>query len=308
MEFFQNFMKLIPSVFASEPRNDGHDAVLSQNQISVEENNTEGDEVTDQPNVVGKRVKPNISDRPEIYSDVIVENNDSSKYFLERGNVRYKPTWSRILMMQDGSERLTRYNCEKKLYSLIQEEPLVKLLIGALKSSGCPVDIRRNFSCEVCCQGVYGGYDTETQQVVVCQNNVVREDIMATIVTHELIHMFDHCVNNTDFKKPEHLACTEIRAINLTSCSLLDSFWSGYVSLVDLIKSNYGKVHATCVKERALNSVLAASLLSEDEARSVIDRVFPFCYPDLEPIGRRLRHKTTDNSRAYYDGKHYGYV
>lgn len=170
------------------------------------------------------------------------------------------------------------------------------------------MDVRRNFSCEVCYQGVLGGYDTETQQVVMCMNNVKKPQAMATIMAHEMIHMFDHCVNKTDFKSPAHLACTEIRAINLTSCSLIDSFWSGYVSFSDLISQKYERKHAVCVKERALKSVLAASTISEEEARKVIDTVFPYCYDDLEPIGRRLRHKSEDGDRAFHDGQHYGYV
>lgn len=161
----------------------------------------------------------------------------------------------------------------------------------------------------MCYSGVCGGYDTETQQVVMCMNNVKDEGRMATILAHELIHMFDHCVNETNFKSAEHLACTEIRAINLTSCSLIDSFFSGYVSTMDLITKGYKKKHELCVKDRALKSVMAASSnLTEEQARQVIDKVFPYCYSDLEPIGRRLRHKTTDNERAYKDGKHYGYV
>lgn len=140
-------------------------------------------------------------------------------------------------------------------------------------------------------------------------NNVSSEGYMATILAHELIHMYDHCVNETNFTKPEHLACTEIRAINLTSCSLIDSFFAGYVSTMDLIKKDYGKKHTLCVKERALKSVMAASSgICEEEARKTIDKVFPYCYNDLEPIGRRMRHKTDDNDRAFLDGKHYGYV
>ena len=140
-------------------------------------------------------------------------------------------------------------------------------------------------------------------------NNVTSEGYMATILAHELIHMYDHCVNDTNFTTAEHLACTEIRAINLTSCSLIDSFSSGFVSIMDFIKRDYGQKHAVCVKERALKSVLAASSnLSEEEARKTIDKVFPYCYIDLEPIGRRMRHQTDDNNRAFLDGQHYGYV
>lgn len=43
--------------------------------------------------------------------------------------------------------------------------PLVKLMMNALKSSGCPFDIRRHVSCEICDTSVTGGYDQELNQV-----------------------------------------------------------------------------------------------------------------------------------------------
>lgn len=43
-------------------------------------------------------------------------------------------------------------------------------MMGALRSSGCPIDLRRHISCEVCDESVSGGYDPITNQIVVCQN------------------------------------------------------------------------------------------------------------------------------------------
>ncbi|XP_034252655.1 mitochondrial inner membrane protease ATP23 homolog [Thrips palmi] len=304
MEIWTRLKAWVPTVLAAQPDTNAV-ADLHQNQpqgdAAVEVN---GDGEVKET----EKRKVDLSIRPENFTDILVDREGSYEYFPERKE-RYKaPVWKRFTMT-GGLEGFTRASCEKKLYKLMKEEPLIKLLIGALETSGCPINIRRNFSCEVCYTGVCGGYDTETQQIVMCMNNVKDEGRMATILAHELIHMFDHCVNETNFKSAEHLACTEIRAINLTSCSLIDSFFGGYVSTMDLISKGYGKKHAICVKDRALNSVLAASSnLSEEDARRVIDKVFPHCYNDLEPIGRRLRHKTTDNERAYKDGKHYGYV
>lgn len=42
--------------------------------------------------------------------------------------------------------------------------------------------------------------------------------------------MFDFCNNNVDFKNIDHLACTEIRAANLTHCSFLSAMLQGDVS------------------------------------------------------------------------------
>lgn len=108
--------------------------------------------------------------------------------------------------------------------------PLVKLMMNALKSSGCPFDIRRHVSCEICDTSVTGGYDQELNQVVICQNTCKSEGKVQGVLTHEMIHMFDYCRNELDFKNMDHLACTEIRAANLAHCSFLSAFFQGDAS------------------------------------------------------------------------------
>lgn len=71
-------------------------------------------------------------------------------------------------------------------------------------------------------------------QIVICQNNTKSAGIVQGILTHEMIHMFDYCNNKIDFKNLEHLACTEIRAANLTHCSFLSALFQGDVHPFDL--------------------------------------------------------------------------
>lgn len=125
---------------------------------------------------------------------------------------------------------------------------------------------------------------------------------MQGVLTHEMIHMFDSCVNNLDFKNIDHLACTEIRAANLAHCSFLSAWTYGDASPLN-IKGRHGD----CVKSKALSSVLAVRNVSKLEAVEAIERVFPKCYSDLEPIGRRLRRNSNDMYKAYEEGFYYGY-
>lgn len=62
-----------------------------------------------------------------------------------------------------------------------------------------------------------------------------------------------------------------------------------------------------CVKSKALYSVLAVRKISKAEAVAVIEKVFPKCYADLEPVGRRLRRNSYDMNRAYLESQYYGY-
>lgn len=147
---------------------------------------------------------------------------------------RYKTSWSRVFFGVEGRENMDKVKCERNVFKCVQNSPLVKLMMGALRSSGCPIDIRRHFSCEVCDPSVTGGYDPVLNQIVICQNSSRSEGMVQGVLTHELIHMFDFCKNELDFQNIDHLACTEIRAANLAHCSFLSAWSQGDASMFNI--------------------------------------------------------------------------
>ncbi|XP_024940971.1 mitochondrial inner membrane protease ATP23 homolog isoform X2 [Cephus cinctus] len=202
----------------------------------------------------------------------------------------------------EGREGMKKIRCERNVYYCIKNSPLIKLMVAALKSSGCEFDIRRHISCEMCDVSVTGGYDPDLNQVVICQNTATSKGAVQGVLTHEMIHMFDYCRNDLDFKNIDHLACTEIRAANLAHCSFLSAFMQGDASFI-----NVRETHKNCVKRKAMMSVLAVRNVSEEEALAAVDRVFSKCYKDLEPIGRRIRRNSLDMHKAFLEGPYYGY-
>lgn len=158
--------------------------------------------------------------------------------YPERRGETYKPRWSRVLFGLEGTENLDKIKCERNIYWCVKNSPLVKLMMGALKSSGCPIDIRRHISCEVCDPTVTGGYDPVLNQIVVCQNMARRKGFVQGVLTHEMIHMFDYCNNELDFRNIDHLACTEIRAANLAHCSFLSACAQGDASIINIRKTH----------------------------------------------------------------------
>ncbi|KAK8721584.1 hypothetical protein OTU49_012790 [Cherax quadricarinatus] len=222
--------------------------------------------------------------------------------YPERRGEKYKPSLAKIALLGEGRESADKMKCEKNVWGCVQSSPLVKLMMAALKSSGCEVDLTRHISCEVCDVTVNGGYDSELNQVIVCQNVTRTEGMTQGVLAHELIHMFDYCRNKLDFKNVEHLACTEIRAANLTHCSFLSAMFQG-----DASPFKIAKAHQDCVKTKAAFSVMAIRRIDEAEARAVVDRVFDKCYNDLEPIGRRIRRNSLDMYKAYQDRYAFGY-
>lgn len=206
------------------------------------------------------------------------------------------------LLHGKGRENIDQIKCERTVYKCIKTSPLVKLMMAALRSSGCEIDIRRHISCEECSPTVSGGYDPGLNQIVICQNSVSSKGMIQGILTHEMIHMFDYCRNKLDFKNIDHLACTEIRAANLTHCSYLSALMNGDIGL-----GTVKEMHQVCVKNKALASILAVRKVSREDAIDAVERVFPKCYADLEPIGRRLRRGSDDMFKAYAEGSYYGY-
>ncbi|CAB3242458.1 unnamed protein product [Arctia plantaginis] len=214
----------------------------------------------------------------------------------------FTATLGNILIGKEGKENIDKFKCEQNVYECFKNSAIVKVMLAALKSSGCPIDIRRHISCEVCDYSVSGGYDPELNQIVVCQNVSTRQGMVQGVLAHEMIHMFDYCRNQLDFRNMEHLACTEIRAANLTHCSFTSAWSQGDASWTKIKMA-----HQDCVKTKALYSVMAVRQISEKEAIDVIEKVFPKCYADLEPIGRRIRRNSEDMTRAFKEAKYYGY-
>lgn len=210
--------------------------------------------------------------------------------------------WLKVAVLGEGRDSVDNLRCERNVLKCVETSPLVKLMLSALKSAGCEVDIRRNICCEPCDKAVTGGYDSELNQVVVCQNSARSKGVVQGILAHELLHMFDQCRAKMDLKNVDHLACTEIRAANLFHCSFMSAFLEGSAS-----PFNIAKTHGECVKRKAVESVIAVRGITKEDARAAVDRVFTKCYNDLEPVGRRLRRNSFDMERAYRDRYHYGY-
>ncbi|XP_017296703.1 mitochondrial inner membrane protease ATP23 homolog [Kryptolebias marmoratus] len=184
------------------------------------------------------------------------------------------------------------HKCQNMLHFAMETSPYAKLLLSAMKSSGCKVFKGRHFSCEDCDGTVSGGFDAASSQIVLCQNNIHQQSHMNRVVTHELIHAFDHCRAHVDwFDNFRHLACSEIRAANLSGdCAFTN----------ELSRFNFGlkQHHQECVRDRALRSILAVRKISREEARKIVDEVFESCFNDHAPFGR-IPHSKKDAAFAY---------
>ncbi|XP_047431462.1 mitochondrial inner membrane protease ATP23 homolog [Mugil cephalus] len=186
------------------------------------------------------------------------------------------------------------HKCQVMLQLALDTSPYAQLLLSAMKNSGCKLFKDRHFSCEDCDGTVSGGFDSASSQIVLCQNNIHQQAHMNRVVTHELIHAFDHCRANVDwFNNYRHLACSEIRAANLSGdCTFTN----------ELTRFNFGlkQHHQECVRGRALRSILAVRKISRAKAEEIVDDVFDSCFNDHAPFGR-IPHSKKDAKFAYRD-------
>lgn len=186
------------------------------------------------------------------------------------------------------------HKCQIMLQFAMETSPYAKLLLSAMKNSGCKLFKDRHFSCEDCDGTVSGGFDASSSQIVLCQNNIRHQSHMNRVVTHELVHAFDHCRADVDwFNNLRHLACSEIRAANLSGdCSFS----------TEAARFNFGlkQHHQDCVRGRAIRSILAVRKIGQEEAEKIVNEVFNTCFNDHAPFGR-IPHSKKDANFAYRD-------
>jgi inner membrane protease ATP23 len=103
---------------------------------------------------------------------------------------------------------------------------------------------------------------------------------MNDVLTHELIHAYDDCRSTVDWDNLEHLACSEIRAANLSG----DCFY--WKENFARLKFGWKAHQQDCVKERATKSILCVRDVSENEAKQIVDKVFSTCFKDTSPFER----------------------
>ena len=179
--------------------------------------------------------------------------------------------------------------CESNVIHNLDNFPMVKTMIGALESIGCPVELDRHIACDICPKGKgvqhAGGYDEVNNQVFICANNCSSGQVHGAMV-RGLLQMFDRCAAKVDFKNVDHLACMEVRKANLAGCN--------FMSYVERSDSNWAvkKEHQNCVKNAAIEHLIKTKFVDKDAAKEAVDRVFNKCYSDLEPIGRRIGTKS----------------
>jgi hypothetical protein len=119
-------------------------------------------------------------------------------------------------------------------------------------------------------------------EIFLCQNHLVNEEHAHQSMVHELIHAIDLCRTKMDpINNCIHMACTEIRAENLSGeCGAVRELVNGRTA-VGTFKGHGAK----CVKRRAILSV-EANPNCKERANEYVDAAFERCFRDTFPFER----------------------
>jgi len=155
-----------------------------------------------------------------------------------------------------------------------------------MEAHGCHVP-RQYFQCLPCSSSTpdpsensaAGAYFDSQQGIVICENKVDKGYIKNSL-NHELIHAFDFCRAHVSSGNCLHVACTEIRAANLSGDCKFSREWfvRGELGLLN-------KQHQRCVRRRAqLSLELHPQCKSPEASQTAIDKAWQSCFYDLAPF------------------------
>lgn len=134
-------------------------------------------------------------------------------------------------------------------------------------------------------KGMVGGFAAHTggsgpykPRIVLVEEHNYSQEVFDRTLTHELVHAYDQCRANVDWKDLRHVACSEIRASQLSGeCEFKQE--------VDRGSFGFMKQHQKCIRRRAALSVgLAHNGTSKEVAEKAVDSVYDQCYKDLAPF------------------------
>lgn len=131
------------------------------------------------------------------------------------------------------------------------------------------------------------GYNPINNTIWICANNVNNVYTLKYILLHELLHAFDFARANIDVYNCHHIACTEIRAYNMSSqCGYFNSkYFKGNVNVFEQLKSE--QIQNTQKNKCIYNNVYATLCQfkpCKNNAEKYINDVFQKCTHDYWPF------------------------
>ena len=91
---------------------------------------------------------------------------------------------------------------------IMPTDDVMRFMLAQMAQVKCALD-PRHFVCRPCVENV-GGLFTLDEGVVLCENHMVTEKVLAETMIHETIHAYDHAKVKMDWNDIRHHACSEV--------------------------------------------------------------------------------------------------
>ncbi|CEL92909.1 unnamed protein product [Vitrella brassicaformis CCMP3155] len=132
------------------------------------------------------------------------------------------------------------------------------------------------------------GYSPKHHKIWMCANKIWNFVEFRRLLSHELVHAFDFARAKIDPDNCDHIACTEVRAYNLShQCSRMATLLIPKESFrsLDIDHPVANSKKGRCLAHRVLTSLQDSKRCSDESvARECTRRVFERCYNDLWPF------------------------
>lgn len=184
-------------------------------------------------------------------------------------------------------EKVAMGRCLRLRDSALGQNVRVQFLVDSIRQLGCePGPLDQFVQCVSASRqsmAMVGGFAAHAPgtpdykpKILMVAEHVQDQSIFDRTLVHELVHAYDQCRANVDWKNRKHHACSEIRASSLSGeCDLSQEINRG--------KFGITAHHQTCVKRRA---ALSLSLSGQKMPEKAVADVFAQCYADTSPFER----------------------
>jgi inner membrane protease ATP23 len=179
--------------------------------------------------------------------------------------------------------------CEELVSGALQNSPRVHVLLSKMRERGCSAA-----SASVACEDIFGdaavagAYDALGERVIMNPRvpaSCLSPSEFTRALTHELIHAYDACRAKVEMDNCAHVACTEIRAANLSGDC--DFFSELQRMPLRLLSGGLAGRQRECVRRRAeLSLSIHESCKGSDGlgASRHVQSVWEPCYADTTPF------------------------
>lgn len=161
--------------------------------------------------------------------------------------------------------------------------PRIHALLHKLESKGCAIA-----EPSIVCEDIFAGASAlaafDSNRHVVVMNPAVPDKFLeqrewTRSIAHELVHAFDYCRADLDVANCTHMACTEVRAANLSGeCDFTSEF--GRIGFPLPLAGHQQQ----CVRRRAEKSIMMHPACMGKDTKGIVDDVFATCYADTAPF------------------------